>query len=74
MRRMMLGALIGLGIWMGTGCIAVAKNNRFCTGREAVTVDGRVYVIDTQRGTAREVDLSKATPFDADQGTYSDND
>ncbi len=74
MRRLMLSAMIGLSLLAGTGCIAVAKNNRIRTGREVVAVDGRVYVIDTQRGSAREVDLSRAEPFGENQAADSDDD
>lgn len=74
MKRLVVVVLIGLCGLIEFGCIAVAKNNRISTGREVVAVDGRVYVIDKQCGTAREVDLSKATSFEFDASSDSDDD
>ncbi len=62
-------------VWplLGTGCIAVlAGSTKVGITKEVVAVDGRVYVIDKQSGSAREIDLAVARPFDASETPASD--
>lgn len=47
------------------GCYSVSANNtRFGLSSAVVAVNGRVYIVDTRRGTAREVDLTQAKVTD----------
>lgn len=46
------------------GCVAATvKGNRFGTDREAVVVNGQVFVIDKTNGAVMKVDVSTAGPF-----------
>ncbi len=73
MSRTLLGVLLGGMLIASTGCLAVtAKNNRLGSDREVVAVNGRSYLIDTQSGAVRELDLAAARPFEP--GFMSDGD
>lgn len=65
MLRTFIASLILSGLALASsGCIvASSKGNRYGSSREVVSVNGRVYIIDTASGTAREIDLSRAQPF-----------
>lgn len=67
MKRMI--ALVGLGVLLSSqaGCIAVSAKEMSASARyDAVTLDGRIYVVDKQSRTARVVgvvsDEETATP------------
>ncbi|QOJ13186.1 MAG: hypothetical protein HRU75_00420 [Planctomycetia bacterium] len=63
-RRWIATALIAAIVAGAAGCVAVsAKHASIDTGRCAVAMDGRVYLIDTRTGEVQHVDVSKATPF-----------
>ena len=58
-------AVFGLALALGllsTGCIAASMTETASPGaKQAVVVDGHVYVVNTSTGEAREIDLSPAT-------------
>lgn len=60
MRRIvcaLLAATLGVA---ASGCIAVsAKNNRFASDLDAVTVDGEIYVVNKRSGQVAKVDKTK---------------
>ncbi len=74
MKRIVVIGLVAVWSVFGTGCIAVlgASTTKIGMTKEVVAVDGRVYVIDKEHGTAREIDLSGAAPFDASETSGSD--
>lgn len=59
-------ALLAVSV-LGSGCIAIAKGNRLGrTERQAVYVDGRLYVVDVCSGKVMLMDadcIAKAKPF-----------
>ena len=58
-------AVIGLALLLSfcsTGCIAASMTETATpAARQAVVVDGHVYLVNTSTGEAREIDLSTAT-------------
>ena len=67
MRRIALNVLAGLVLVTATGCVAVAsRTTRYSDPFEAVSVNDRVYLINTHSGEVHEIDLSTTTPFKKD--------
>lgn len=70
MRRMLF---VGLALCLGSsaGCVVVAKNKGPLAvadfGREAVVVDGKVYIVDLRSGKVSRIDaksLEEAGPYE----------
>ena len=67
MRRIAINVLAGLMLWTATGCVAVAsRNTRYSDRYQAIAVNDRVYLINTNSGAVHEVDLSATTPIEED--------
>jgi len=46
------------------GCIAAnVRSNRFGSGREALVIDGQLYVVDPDTGDVMKLDHDRARPF-----------
>jgi hypothetical protein len=55
-RVCLLGLLCALG-FVASGCVAVsAKNNRFASRLDAVTVGNQIYVVNTRTGEYAKID------------------
>ena len=56
MIRRMIGAVVLSVLLAGTGCIAVVSHKSLITGRrDAVVIDGQIYVVDTRTGSVMKV-------------------
>ncbi|MFQ5489107.1 MAG: hypothetical protein ACE5GE_00180 [Phycisphaerae bacterium] len=63
MKRSILAVLTLLAAPL-TGCVAASvHDNQFRHSRQAVSHEGRVYLIDTDTGAAQIIDISAAKPF-----------
>jgi hypothetical protein len=58
MKRLIGASALGLFLLIQSGCIAVSAREVHTGMRcEAVAVDGRIYVVDKVKRTAREVEV-----------------
>ena len=71
MRRALLGVVGAICLMSLSGCVGVsATTHRNCNHDRVAVVGGRVFVVDTACGSAREIDLSQAEPFAPSPGDH----
>jgi hypothetical protein len=60
-RVVSVAIISGCAILFGTGCIAVSsKNNRFANARQAVVMNDRIYIVNTETGEICEAGTAAA--------------
>lgn len=78
MIRRMIGAVVLSVLLAGTGCIAVVSHKSLIgTHRDAVVIDGQIYIVDTKTGSVMRMapaEVQNAEDFVAEDTVAAETD